>query len=143
MVGGMCSFGGDNLEEIKNEQYYFYRESKKEKGKGIARGVFTKNSTLEIYFERLADSYKLVVLFFIKECVGCFYGLYPQFWLCIRLIGTFILIQVLDRKYINAVQIVNKSVWDVYENNKDDNSTAGKTTIPSPSHIALISSIPL
>ena len=61
LVGGMCSFGGDNLEEIKNEQYYFYRESKKEKGKGIARGVFTKNSTLEIYFERLADSYKLVV----------------------------------------------------------------------------------
>ena len=33
--------------------------------------------------------------------------------------------KVLVRKYINAVQIVNKSVWDVYENNKDIKETIG------------------
>ena len=60
LVGGMCSFGGDNLESIKNEQYNFYKESKKERGH-IAKGIFKKGSILEIEFERLTDSYRLVI----------------------------------------------------------------------------------
>lgn len=61
LAGGMQSFDAESLDSIKQEQENFYKESGKEKfGKG-KNGVFTKDSTIEILFERVSDTYKLVI----------------------------------------------------------------------------------
>lgn len=61
LAGGMQSFDAESLDSIIQEQENFYKESGKDKfGKG-KNGIFTKDSKIEILFERASDTYKLVI----------------------------------------------------------------------------------
>ena len=61
IAGGMNSFSGENLNIISQEQMEFYKENGKTKSSNIKKGIFTKNSVVEILVERLGDLYKIEV----------------------------------------------------------------------------------
>lgn len=61
LAGGMESFDAEELEIIKNEQENFYRERKKDRN-GVYKGIFKNDSLLNIYVERLGDSYKICTI---------------------------------------------------------------------------------
>ena len=57
LAGATLSFNTNtNIKSIKDEQIQFYREEGKDK-----KGIFKSESKIEIYLERVEESYKLVV----------------------------------------------------------------------------------
>lgn len=56
LAGGMQSFDADRLNQIKEEQENFYKELGRDK-----KGIFRKESTVEICFRREGDLYKVVI----------------------------------------------------------------------------------
>lgn len=56
LAGGLQSFDGENLEKIKEEQDSFYKIPLKDK-----KGVFNKESRIEIILERVGEIYKLEI----------------------------------------------------------------------------------
>jgi hypothetical protein len=61
IAGGLKSFeADDSLKIIQDEQDNFYRLPKKDKY-GVERGIFNKDSQVNIYIERAEESYKLEI----------------------------------------------------------------------------------
>jgi hypothetical protein len=78
LAGGLQSFDGENLEKIKEEQEAFYRvPSNKDK-----RGVFNKESRVEIVLERVGEVYKLEIsnIKNMSEQQRCLYKLENDEW---------------------------------------------------------------
>lgn len=78
LAGGLQSFDGENLEKIKEEQEAFYRvPSGRDK-----RGVFNKDSKIEIILERVGEVYKLEIsnIKNMNEQYRCLYKMKNDEW---------------------------------------------------------------
>lgn len=78
LAGGLQSFDGENLEKIKEEQEAFYKmPANKDK-----RGVFNKDSEIEVILERVGEIYKLEITNIknMKEQCRCLYKMKNNKW---------------------------------------------------------------
>lgn len=101
IAGGLQSFDGDNLNKIKEEQENFYKLPSRDK-----KGVFNKDSRVEIILERVSEIYKLEIsnIKNMNEQHRCLYRMKNGKWEIIE-----------DENYLNFFQVQIYTQKQIYE----------------------------
>lgn len=113
LAGGMHSFDAGSLNIIKQEQENFYKESGKDKLGKERNGVFTKDSRIEIFFERALDTYKLVVsdIKNMNNQKRTLYRFIKEEW-----------VEIIDKNYLDFFKAQVYTQKQIYEIAIDSNS---------------------
>lgn len=101
IAGGLQSFDGDNLDKIKEEQDNFYKIPSKDR-----KGIFNKDSRIEIILERVGEIYKLEIsnIKNMREQHRCLYRMQNDEWIIIE-----------DENYLDFFQAQIYTQKQIYE----------------------------
>lgn len=133
LAGGLQSFDGDNLDKIKEEQEGFYKIPSKDK-----RGVLSKNSHIEVIFERKGETYKLEItnIKSMKEQCRNLYKMEDEEWVAIDDTNylDFFHVQVFTQKQIyelaldstSLLNIIDKAIKEINQKKDEKEILLGK-----------------